>query len=280
VFNPIYAVISSLIWAFSPIYYRTFMKRFDSLLLNLLRTAMASAALALPAIYFGFNSGATYALLSGSVTLAVGDTLYLLAVREMGASIASPIVYTYVLFVQLTAGAVGESVPFSNYVAAIMVVAGVFVLSRGGSPGKPRAKGIAYGVAAGLIWALGQDLISLATASGGNVVSIGFARNFAAAIALGVAVFATSRQKRWPKGVSSREIGLLAFIALTDLAVGSLLFVYSVSLVGVALTVILTSLSPFLTQLFSRLLGKESPSGLDFAGGALIVAALVLAVAL
>jgi drug/metabolite transporter, DME family len=58
------------------------------------------------------------------------------------------------------------------------------------------------------------------------------------------------------------------------------LFVYSVSTIGVALTVILTSVSPLLTQIFARALGKESPSPRDFVGGILIVAALVLAVSL
>lgn len=279
-FNPIFAMISSFIWAFSPIYYKTFMKRFDFLLLNLLRTGIASVTLALPAFYFGFNDGAYYALISGSITLAVGDTLYLLAVREMGASIASPVVYIYVLFVQVTAGTVGEFVPYANYAAAVMVVAGVFVLSRGGDPGKPRAKGIAYGLAAGLTWAVGQAFISLATGTGASVVSITFARNLAAALALGLAVLATRRWKLWPTKVTGRELGIVAAIALSDLAVGSLLFVYSVSLVGVAVTVILTSLSPLLTQIFSKLLGKESPSGKDLVGGAIIVAAVVLAVAL
>jgi DME family drug/metabolite transporter len=278
-YSPAIALIPAVIWAFSPIYYRGFMRRFDFLLLNLLRTSMASLALLVPALVIGFGSGVIDALLSGAITLACGDTLYLLSVRETGASVAAPVVYTYVFFVQLTATIVGEVVPFSNYVAAVMVVAGVFLLSRGRS-GKPRAKGIAFGLAAGLVWTAGQDLISVATNAGGNVLVITFSRNAAAAVALGFAVLLTRRTRLWPKEVTRREMGFLAFIALTDLAVGSFLYVYSVSLVGIALTVILTSLSPFLTQLFSKLLGKESPTLTDFAGGAVIVAALILAVAL
>jgi DME family drug/metabolite transporter len=278
-YSPAIALVPAVIWAFSPIYYRGFMRRFDFLLLNLLRTSMASLALLVPALVIGFGSGVIDALLSGAITLACGDTLYLLSVRETGASVAAPVVYTYVFFVQLTATIVGEVVPFSNYVAAVMVVAGVFLLSRGRS-GKPRAKGIAFGLAAGLVWTAGQDLISVATNAGGNVLVITFSRNAAAAVALGFAVLLTRRTRLWPKEVTRREMGFLAFIALTDLAVGSFLYVYSVSLVGIALTVILTSLSPFLTQLFSKLLGKESPTLTDFAGGAVIVAALILAVAL
>ncbi len=276
--EPLYAFIPAVIWSISPIYYRVFMKRFDFLTLNLVRTSLASVVLAIPAIYFGFGTGLSYALLSGVVTLTVGDTLFLLGIREMGASVAAPVVYTYVLLIQLTAPSLGEVVPYSNLVAALMVIAGVYVLSRGGG-GLPRAKGIAFALGASVVWAAGQDLIRVATNAGGNVVAITFDRNFAAALGLGVAVLATGRFRKWPRMVTPKEFGFVAFIAITDLAVGSLLYVYSVSLIGIALTAILTSLSPLLTQVFSKALGKEAPSNRDYAGGVLIVAALVVALA-
>lgn len=278
-FEPVYALIPAVIWAFSPIYYRVFMGKFDFLTLNLVRTSLAAATLVIPAIYFGFNAALLYALASGFLSLTVGDSLFLLGVREMGASIAAPVVYTYVLLVQLTAPAVGEVVPITNLVAAVMVVAGVYILSRG-SGGAPRAKGVAFALGASLSWTVGQDFISLATSSGGNFVSVTFARDLAAATGLAVALLATGRARSWPKGIGAREFAFIAFIAITDLVVGSLFFVYSISLVGVALTTILTSLSPLLTQVFSRALGKEAPSRRDFAGGVLIVGALVLALAL
>lgn len=278
-FDPVYALIPSVIWAFSPIFYRTFMTRFDLLTLNLLRTSLASAVLAVPAFYFGFGPSLFYALASGIITLSVGDSLFLLGIRETGASVAAPVVYTYVLLIQLTAPMVGEVVPFTNLVAALMVVAGVYVLSRGGG-GAPRAKGIAFALGASLAWTVGQDLITVATSAGGNFVSVAFARNLAAAAGLGVAVLATGRLKRWPAGVGAKEFGFLAFIAITDLVLGSVLYIYSISLVGIALTAILTSLSPLLTQLFSKALGKESPSGRDYGGGILIVAALIIALSL
>ena len=278
-FEPIFALIPSVIWAFSPIYYRVFMTKFDFLTLNLLRTSLSAAVLAIPALYFGFGPAILYALASGAITLTVGDSLFLLSIREMGASIAAPVVYTYVLLIQLTAPVVGEIVPLANVVAALMVVAGVYVLSRGGG-GAPRARGIGFALAASLTWTLGQDLISVATSHGGNFVSVTFARDLAAAAGLGIAVLATGRLRSWPRGVGAREFGFLAFIAVTDLVLGSTLYVYSVSLVGIALTSILTSLSPLLTQLFSRALGKEAPTRKDYGGGVLIVAALVLALTL
>ncbi len=277
--NPGYALVAALIWAFSPIYYRGFLSKFDFLSFNLLRTSTAAAVLLIPALYSWRFAGLQFAVLSGVVTLACGDSLFLLSIRETGASVAAPVVYTYVLMIQLVGVVLGQVVPYANFVAAIMVVAGVYILSRGGE-GKPRAKGIALAISAGVLWTIGQELIQASTNAGGNLIAVTFTRNAAAAVALGTAFLLTRRNRVWPRGVGPRMYGFMLAIIISDLVVGSTLFVYSISTIGVALTVILTSLSPLLTQIFARGLGKESPSPADFLGGVLIVAALVLAVAL
>jgi len=279
--NPAYALVAALIWAFSPIYYRGFLGRFDFLSFNLLRTSTASAILFLPALYYWSSTGFGFAVPSGVITLACGDSLFLLSIRETGASVAAPVVYTYVLMVQLVGVALGQAVPYANFVAAVMVVAGVYVLSRGGE-GKPRAKGIALAVSAGVFWTIGQELIQLATGTGGNIVAVTFTRNASAAVALGAAFLLTRKARTWtwPSGLAAKQYGFILVVIIGDLVVGSTLFVYSISTIGVALSVILTSVSPLLTQVFARALGKESPSTKDFLGGVLIVAALVLAVGL
>ena len=277
-FGPAYALIAALIWAFSPIYYRGFLAKFDFLSFNLLRNSTAAVVLAIPALYLWNSAGLNFALASGAVTLACGDSLFLLSIKETGASVAAPVVYTYVLMIQLVGVALGQVVPYANIVAAIMVVAGVYILSQGGG-GKPRAKGIFFAVSAGAIWTVGQEFIQAATNAGGNLESIVFTRNSAAALALGIAFLVTKRYRTWPRGVGLMEYAVILAIISSDLVVGSLLFVYSISIIGVALSVILTSLSPLLTQVFAKALGKESPSTRDFLGGILIVSALVLAVA-
>ncbi|MDG7007462.1 MAG: DMT family transporter [Nitrososphaerota archaeon] len=276
--TPAYALVASLIWAFSPIYYRGFLAKFDVLSFNLLRTSAAAAVLGVPALFFWNPAGLGLALVAGVITLTCGDSLFLLSIRETGASVAAPVVYVYVLMVQVASVALGQVVPYSNLIAAFMVLAGIFSLSRGGD-GKPRAKGIALATSAAVFWTVGQEMLQAATNAGGNFVAVTFARNAAAAVALGAAFIATRRYRVWPSGLSPRNYGFILAFMLSDLVLGSALFVYSISTTGVALTVILTSLSPLLTQIFSKALGKESPSPLDFAGGVLIVGALVIAVA-
>jgi drug/metabolite transporter, DME family len=276
--NPAFALGAALIWAFSAIYYRVFLGKFDFLSFNVLRTASASAALLIPAVYYWSFAGLGYAVPSGVVTLTIGDSLFLLAIRENGASVTTPVVYTYVLMIQLLGAALGQAIPAANFLAAVMVLGGVYVLSKGGG-GRPRSKGIVLAVSAGVMWTIGQELVQFSTAAGGNFLAIAFLRNASAAVALGAAFLLTRKKRTWPSGIPLRDYGFMIFVAVSDLALGSSLFVYSISTLGVALTVILTSLSPLLTQVFARALGKESPSVKDFAGGVLIVAALILAVA-
>ncbi len=276
--SPAFALTAALIWAFSPIYYRGFLGKFDFLSFNLLRNSTAAAVLAVPALYFWGPSGLNFAALSGVVTLACGDSLFLLSIGETGASVAAPVVYTYVLMIQLVGVALGQVVPYANFAAAVMVVVGVYILSRGGD-GKPRAKGVTFAIAAGVVWTIGQEFIQAATNAGGNLASVTFTRDFSAAVALGVAFLVTRRYRRWPRGIGIRGYTVILAIVISDLVIGSLLFVYSISTIGVALSVILTSLSPLLTQVFAKALGKESPTPKDFLGGVLIVSALVLAVA-
>lgn len=275
--NPSYALVAALVWAFTPIYYRGFLSRFDVLSFNFLRNATAAAVLAVPALYLWEPSGLGFAVVSGVVTLACGDSLFLLSIRETSASVASPVVYTYVLMIQLAGVAMGQSIPYTNFLAAVMVVAGVYVLSRGGD-GRPRSKGIALAVAAGVLWTFGQELIQQSTNAGGSFEAIAFTRNLSAAIALGAAFLLTRRDRAWPQNVGLKDYSVMIGFIVSDLVLGSLLFIYSISTIGVALTVILTSLSPLMTQVFAKALGKESPSTKDYLGGVLIVAALVLAV--
>lgn len=279
-FNPAFALGAAVIWAFSPIYYRDFLRKFEFLNFNLLRTGMSAAVLLVIVLVSGVWSGAglSYAVLSGAFTLAIGDSLYLLSIRKTGASIAAPVVYTYVLLIQLAGVVLGQAIPYTNFAAAIMVVAGVYILSRGGEA-RDRRKGVALALGAALAWTIGQEFVQLATLSGGQVFSVTFVRNGAAALVLGGSSLVTGRIRRWPSRLTQRETAVISFFILSDLVVGSLLYIYSVSITGVALTVIVTSLSPLLTQAISKALGKVQPSSRDFIGGLLIVSALVVAVA-
>ena len=79
-------------------------------------------------------------------------------------------------------------------------------------------------------------------------------------------------------GFGAKRHAWLAALSVADTAAGTSFFIYSLTLVGLNTTILLTSLSPFLTQVSSKALGKEKPGANDLLAGALIVATLVLTV--
>ena len=90
--TPAYALAASLIWAFSPIYYRGFLAKFDVLSFNLIRTSAAAVALGVPALFFWNPAGLGLALVAGVVTLTFGDSLIHHSISDAGASVAAPVV--------------------------------------------------------------------------------------------------------------------------------------------------------------------------------------------
>jgi len=263
----------------SAVYYRNLQPKIGFLWLNLMRTSIASIILLVPAIYFGAFGGVEFAVLSGILNLAVGDSLFLIALRKVGTSIAAPVVYTYVLFVQLFGSVAGEATPLSNLLSSALVIWAVVILSRG-KDGSARASGIGFALGASVAYASGNLLVKLSSIAGGNFLSVAFVRCASAAIALGI-VTLVSRSGMEPVFGTFRGKNKSVFTVVTasDLAVGSTLIVYSVSTVGVTQTVILSSIAPLLAQVFSKVVGREAPTMTDFLGGLIIVVAIVVAVA-
>jgi DME family drug/metabolite transporter len=269
------ALTSSVIWAFCPIYYRDYFLRYDTPTINLLRLCYGGLAMLVPFLLLGSIQGLPYAMVSGVVVLVAGDTFYFYAVKYAGASVAAPVAYTDVLLTQFSATLVGEPLRPTFLVSSCLIIAGIYTLSRGDRTGL-RLKGVSMALGASVLWTAGQTVLQVATSGGANPLSLTFMRIGGAVIALGI-VFVMRR----PKGsvrFGARRHAWLAALSVADTAVGTSFFVYSLTLVGLNVTILLTSLSPFLTQVFSKALGKEKPKANDLLAGALIVVALVLTV--
>jgi DME family drug/metabolite transporter len=276
--DPFPALISAVIWGIGPIYYRSYLDKMGTLAVNLVRTGSAAAVLFIPFLVFGFDHAIVYAFLSGVLTLSLGDTLYLVSIKSVGASVAAPVAYVYVVLVQFLAIFVGEPLTIIKIASASLVVIGVYVLS-GRRDSRLRMKGILTALGAALLWSAGQVVIKIVTNSGDNPLSIAFGRNVAAAALVGLIFMSTPSFRRGAWGnVSKAALLILAAISVADLVVGSSFFIYSVATIGVTTTIILTSISPLLTQVVSKTLGKESPSNREIGAGLLIVLAIVLSV--
>ena len=69
----------------------------------------------------------------------------------------------------------------------------------------------------------------------------------------------------------------LPVVAVLDLGLGVALFAFSMDLIGLGLTVIITGMMPLIAQVMSSLMGRERFSIIKFLGALIIVAAIVTA---
>jgi DME family drug/metabolite transporter len=267
------SVLPALIWSIVPIVYKDYLFSNSTFTVNFYRMLFASLALSIPFIIFGFNEGIIYGMLSGILTLAIGDTFYLFAIRKIGASIATPISYTYVFFSQIAAFLLGEKITFLYFISSFLIIFGVFLFSKGDKTEK-RLAGIFLSLLAATFWTLGQSMIRLATVYNMNPISIAFTRTSSACLVLGI----ISKLKNGSLKINSSIKGkiILALASISDLALGSSLFILSIALAGLGITIIVTSLSPLFTQLIAKISGRESPRRKDILGGIFVVSALII----
>jgi DME family drug/metabolite transporter len=209
-------------------------------------------------------------VVSGVVTLFVGDSLYFYAIHKVGGSVAAPLAYTYIVMAQYFALLLGEEVSQWLILSSLLAVAGVSLLAGGGGA-RLSLLGLAAAAAAALLWSLGMTAVKLAVLGNVNPLAVAYLRAASACAALGLYLAA----KRRLKVVKSP---LFAAASLMDLGVGSALFAYAVGKIGLAPTTILVSASPLITQLYAKATGVENLTPRQMAGAAAIFAAVLTAV--
>ena len=269
-YNALPAIASALIWAYASVAYRGYVEKYGVFQLNFLRLAYTSIVLLIPALYFGLGWEALYAALSGVLSLALGDSLYLKALSSSGVSIAVPAAYSYIIVEQFIAVLLGEPLRASYLAAAVLTVIGVYILASGG--GRGNVKGVAYALGAALSWSVGYAAVKIAGVGGVNPISIAFARVAAALPFLA----ALSGPRRLGEGLRSSWRSALPIIAVLDLGIGSALFAYSTVTAGLAITVIILGVVPLASQLISRATGKELPKPREYAAAILILSAVTI----
>jgi DME family drug/metabolite transporter len=280
--TPIVLLLPVVVWGLTPIFYRSYLEKMSATRVNLLRTFSASIFLLIPFLAFGMDPGLGYGAISGLLTLALGDTLFFVSIRLVGASIATPLLYVQTVLIQFIAPSIGEPVSGVHLLSAGLIIFSVYLLSRG-QRSQIRLRGVGIGLIAAIIESVGQSSIKLATSGGANPFSIAFSRTGAASLGLGCILLATrGRRKRQHNRKNDtltwRGYVALAALSVLDIGIGSAAYIFSVGSVGIVTSTIILGLSPLITQLGAKLSKKESPSLSDSVAGALIVLAIGITV--
>jgi DME family drug/metabolite transporter len=263
------ALAAAAIWALVIFLYKRHMESLDAAAVNFSRLLYVAVLLVPTALFIEPAPGLWAAVVSGVVTLFVGDSLYFYAIHKVGGSVAAPLAYTYIVMAQYFALLLGEEVSQWLILSSLLAVAGVSLLAGGGGA-RLSPLGLAAAAAA-LLWPLGMTAVKLAVLGNVNPLAVAYLRAASACAALGLYLAA----KRRLKVVKSP---LFAATSLMDLGVGSALFAYAVRKIGLALTTILVSASPLITQLYAKATDVENLTPRQMAGAVAIFAAVLTAV--
>lgn len=290
------AVGTAAIWAAASTLMASSASRVDAISVSAMR-AIWAAVLLLPLVpvlaLSGSYEGVTILVVVGVigsalVGMALGDTVYVAALRSLGLargftiSLGLFIFLTYVLGVAL----LGESVTAATAVGSALILAGVYLVAMRGRGCAPRgeavapgrralARGIALVALTAAAWAVATVWLG-AAASGHDPVALGVVRlPVTAALLFGVAS-ALPRSSLHLRAISRWDHGALLVAGLAGTGLASLLFVYAVQEAGAGRAAVGTALSPLFAVALGALFFGERLSRWALAGGAAAVAGIVL----
>jgi drug/metabolite transporter (DMT)-like permease len=253
---------------------------------------MAFMVLLVPGINSIFLPIAPIAILGISVIFGavIGDTVYLWSQHRIGVSYAFPIAMSFPIMTYfLTVIFLGEPPVLSRLAGVIIAVIGVILISNeqnsdqeqqetGGSIiTKKRLDlwGIAGALITAVLYSTGTILLQVGI-EGVDVVGGSFIRVAVGSVAF-VPVVAVARAKgmNWPTRKATKLVIIAGFFGM---AIGSLLYVAAVAMVGATIMSVISSTAPLFAIPVSVLILKERITSVALIGVALTLIGIVLVV--
>jgi len=223
--------------------------------------------------------------LSASMTMGfvIGDLAYLTAQERIGVSYAYPIAATFPIYTYIIAiFVVGEEILLSRFLGIIFAVFGIILISReqasvqnNDESNRFNRIGLALAIITAFCWSIGSVLLQIGVADvdpiDANFIRMVFGAGIIAPLFLG------SIRRGAPKP-TRRATKIILFTAIFGMAVGSLLYTYTVKLIGATISSVLGSVSPLFALPISIIFLKEKFSFRSILGALLTVSGVVLVV--
>jgi len=279
-------------WSVTSILLRSQSDKLDVLWLNTIRSAAGAVmvfglAVALrPVEAFTTIPAISLVLLALSVGigLAVGDTLYLRSLAQIGVARAVPLSNVYPLFTMFIAMTLlGERLTWLNVLGVLVLVSAVYFLAfPAGAPSSAAAslldsrsaKGMLTCIAAALCWAIGTSIVKVALQDVdflvANTLRLPMATLFVFLWASSSAGTESLRK------AGRRSLGIVALTGFFGTGLGSTLFLVGVQFAGAAKAAPLSALSPLFAAPLSVLFLGERLNARIIMGTALSLAGVWL----
>ena len=225
------------------------------------------------------------AIVSGVIGLGVGDTLYMMSLRDVGVARAVPITCTYPLFNLLWAVLLaGEAVTFPVVLGAVIIVLGIWLLSQVDQTGESKLqtrtlyKGLTLALATAVVWSVSIAMINMAVKETLDL-DHALAINVVRVMAVAVTFFAVSPIMDRGLGflkMNRKTIATLITGGIVALGLGWFFLSYSFVETLESRAVPISSTTPLFSTLTSIVLLHEKVTAKNAAGSTIIVIGIFL----
>lgn len=283
-------LFTAFLWAISTNVYKTQSNEATPIAISALKMWAAMVFMSLIVIlpfrttpFFVPFESLLFLIASVTIGFVIGDMAYLTAQERIGVSYAFPIanvfpISTYIIAIFL----LGETIIISRFVGVIIAVIGVTLISReqavkNAAREMSKFDGLGIGLAfvAAICWSMGSVLLQIGVTDV-DPIDANFVRMvFGGAIFLPVFLTAIKSGMQKPTRRATKIIMAAGFLGMT---MGSLLYTYTVKLIGASIAALLGSTSPLFAVPISILLLKESFSRKSLIGVLLTVFGVALVV--
>ena len=225
------------------------------------------------------------AIVSGVIGLGVGDTLYMMSLRDVGVARAVPITCTYPLFNLLWAVLLaGEAVTFPVVLGAVIIVLGIWLLSQADQTGESKLqtrtlyKGLTLALATAVVWSVSIAMMNMAVKETPDL-DHALAINVVRVMAVAVTFFAVSPVMDRGLGflkMNRKTIATLITGGIVALGLGWFFLSYSFVETLESRAVPISSTTPLFSTLTSIVLLHEKVTAKNAAGSTIIVIGIFL----
>lgn len=284
------ALGTAISWTVSAVLYRRALADTKPLQANIVRLSCTSLLLVAFVVAIGkstvFTSLPLYAValssLSGLVGLGLGDTLYMVSLKQIGVSRAVPISCTYPLFSLLFALLIQpKTVGLGVTIAAVAIVFGIWLLAKEEESDKGveqkgfRTKGALFALGAAIVWAVSITMINAAvtlheTSTLDSALVLNTIRVVSVAVFLLASTPLTDRRFTFTK-VQRKSLVLLVLGGLVALGLGWFLLAYSFLFISEAQAVPISSTTPLFAVVSGMIFLRERITVRNVAGTLVIV---------
>jgi drug/metabolite transporter, DME family len=289
------AVGAAFCWAVAPLFYRQALFKAKPMAANIVRCSTNAVVMLI--ILFALGKWGTLASLplnvmvivvvSGIIGLGIGDTLYLYGLKTVGVSRAVPLSATYPLFTLIWATLLlGEPVTVTAVAGAVVILAGIWLLSREKTDSGDREKGqlvltgLVASLATAIIWSVSLSLMDIVV----KMPGVGTLDANYAIITLRIASIAgfllllsplLERERSFLKVSRSTAIGLCVGGLIAN-TLGWLLMNYSFTATVSTQAVPISSITPLFSAFAGFLLFREKATLSRVLGVVVVVIGVVL----